>query len=66
MAAKQTMIQAITQATIEAAKTVIEAVKGANNSVNAVRSVQVMPRTHSPALKQPAVGWKTTDKCQGL
>ena len=54
MAAKQRMMQAITQAAIEAAKVVIIAVKEAENAVNTVRPVPVIPRAGSPALKQPS------------
>ena len=53
MAAEQSMTQAITQAATEAVKATIMAVKEAENPVNATRSVQLMPRTDDPALKQP-------------
>ena len=45
MAAEQSMAQVA----LEAAKSVITAVKGAGNSVNTARSLQVMPRTGGPA-----------------
>ena len=47
-------------------KTAIIADKEAENPVNAARSVQVMPRTGSQALKKPPFNWKTADKYQEL
>ena len=52
MAAEQYAMQSITQAAIVTAKAAIMAVKEAENAVNVARSVQVMPRIGSPALKQ--------------
>ena len=49
MAAKENMMQAITQED----KGKIMAVKEAEKSVNAAISIQVMPRTGGPTLKQP-------------
>ena len=59
MAAKQSMIQVITQADMEV---VIMVVKGAENPVNAPRSVHKSPRPDGPALKQPTFSWKAADK----
>ena len=56
------MIQAITQAAIEAAKAEIMSVKEIENPVKTAISVQVMPRTGSPALKQSTFDWKAADK----
>ena len=53
MVAKQKMMQTITQAVKEAAKTSIIADKEVENAVNAAKSAQIMPRTGDPALKQP-------------
>ena len=46
------MMQVITQAATDTAKAAIMAVREAENPVNAARSVQLMPRTSSPTLKQ--------------
>ena len=54
------------QAIIQAAKTTIMVVKEAENPVNTARSVQVMPRAGSPALKQSTFDWKARDKYQEL
>ena len=51
MEVKQSMLQAITQATIEEAKVEIIAVKEAENPVITAKSVQVMSRTGIRALK---------------
>ena len=50
MAAEQNMVQAITQATTEAAKATIMAVREAINPVNTSSSVKVMYGIGSPAL----------------
>ena len=61
MATKQNMMQTITQAATESTKAAVIAVKEVENAVNTARSVQVMPRTVSPALKQPSLDWKATN-----
>ena len=64
MADKQNTMHAVTQVAIQAA---IMAVKEAENPVNCERSIQVMPRTGSSALKQPIFDWKIAKKkCQKL
>ena len=55
-------MQAITQA----AKAAIVAVKEVENVVNPARSLKVMPRTGSPALKQPIFDCNTADKYHDL
>ena len=59
MASKQSsMTQTITQAV----KSALMAVKEAENAVNTVRSVQVMPSTGSPTLNsQPLIGRQQTN-----
>ena len=54
------------QAIIQTTKAVIMAVKEAENSSNAARSVQLIPITDSPALKQPTFICKTVKKYQEL
>ena len=54
MTTEQNMIQVMTQA----AKALIMAVKEAEYPVNAAKSVQGLPMTGAPALKQPAIDWK--------
>ena len=51
MAAKQSMMQAITQATTEAAKATIMPDKDRENPVNTAGSVLVMTRTAKPSTK---------------
>ena len=46
--------QNVTQRIAQVAEAVIMAAKEAENPVNTARSVQIMPRTGGPALKQPA------------
>ena len=62
MAAKQSLMQP----NIQAAKEAIMAVKEAENPVNAARSVQIITRTGSPALKQLSFKWKAVHKYQEL
>ena len=52
MEAKQKMVQTIQRGAIEAAKAAIMAVKEAENPVNTARSIEGMPRTGGPALKE--------------
>ena len=66
MVAKQRMMQTITQAATEAAKTAIMVVKKADTPVNSAKSVQGMPRAGGPVLKQPIFDWKTAHKYQEL
>ena len=40
------------------------AVKEAENPANAAKSVQAVPRTGCPALKQQTFDWKTVDRYQ--
>ena len=58
MAAKQSMMQAITQATIEVAKATNSAVNETENLVIAASSVQVLPRTGSPTPKRQRTNTK--------
>ena len=64
--AKQSTMQAITQAAKEAAKAAIMAVKEEENPVIIARSVQVMHRMGGPALKLPTFNLKTGDKYQEI
>ena len=62
MAAKQSMMQVITYATIKAAKAAVMAIKEVEQLVNAARLLQVMLRTGHPALKLPTFDWKAAGK----
>ena len=65
MLARQNMMHTITQA----AKAAMMAVKEEENSVKSSRSVQVIPITGRPALKQPTFDWKwqiNTKDCKPL
>ena len=59
-------MQEITQAAIQPPEAAIMAVKEVEDSVNTARSVQVMPRTGSLALKHQTFHWKAADKYQEL
>ena len=66
MTLKQGMTQAILQATIEATKADIMAVRKANNPVNNAKSLHTVPRSWGPILKQQTLEWKVADKYQQL
>ena len=66
MAAEQSMTQTITQAAIKTAKAAIIAIREADIPFNNNRLVHTVPRSGSPALKQPTFDWKVADKSQEL
>ena len=53
MAAEQNTMQTITQAAIETTTAVIMAVKEVENPAHVARSVHIMPRTGTQAVKKP-------------
>ena len=55
------MAQAITQAVIKAAKTVIAAARDTKTNVQNARSTQQTPQANGPMLKQPNFDWKAPD-----
>ena len=61
MAAKQNILQAITQVAREAAKAAIMAIREADNPASNATPVTVRPRTGGLALKQ-IYDWKAKDK----
>ena len=61
MAAKQRILQVITQAAMGTAKAAIMLVKEVKNPVNTTRSVQVMFRTGAQALKQSVFDWELAE-----
>ena len=50
------------QATTEASKAAIIAVREAGNPVNSAKPVHTKPRSDCPALRQPTFDWKAADK----
>ena len=56
------MIQAITQAVIEAAKAAITAVREADGPTKGRGAIQASPRTYENILRQPNFNCKVQDK----
>ena len=60
MTSDQTMMQAMAQQAVEAAKAAILVVAGSTEEH--IKTMHPMPRMSVPTLKQPTFGWKTPDK----
>ena len=66
VAFEQSMMQAITQAAIEAAKATILAVKEEEGPIKSKREIHTAPRLSGSSQKQPTFNWKVVDTCDEL